>query len=155
MTGSTLTDAEINHWQAKFESLTKGNGMTAETLKEIYKTAGIKVTDAEINSQIRAADAKGHGKVDFDDFLAVMTKQHDTNAEEGILKVFDMLDTDNDGQLTGEDLKRGVSLFGNSVTEADVEEMMASADVDGDGLINYEEFLKVMTPSKVNGQSLF
>ncbi|KAG1113296.1 hypothetical protein G6F42_014502 [Rhizopus arrhizus] len=66
-----------------------------------------------------------------------------------------MLDTDNDGQLNGEDLKRGVSLFGNSVTEADIEEMMASADVDGDGLINYEEFLKVMTPSKVNGQSLF
>ncbi|KAF1805048.1 hypothetical protein V8B55DRAFT_1494868 [Mucor lusitanicus] len=155
MTGSTLTDAEINHWQAKFESLTKGNGMTAETLKEIYKAAGIKVTDAEINSQISAADAKGHGKVDFDDFLAVMTKQHDTNAEEGVLKVFEMLDTDHDGQLTGEDLKRGVSLFGNSVTEADVEEMMASADVDGDGLINYEEFLKVMTPSKVNGQSLF
>lgn len=24
-----------------------------------------------------------------------------------------MLDTDNDGQLNGEDLKRGVSLFGN------------------------------------------
>ncbi|CAO3620452.1 unnamed protein product [Mucor fragilis] len=155
MTGSTLTDAEINHWQAKFESLTNGNGMTAETLKEIYKAAGIKVTDAEINSQISAADAKGNGKVDFDDFLAVMTKQHDTNAEEGIAKVFEMLDTDNDGQLTGEDLKRGVSLFGNSVTETDVEEMMASADVDGDGLINYEEFLKVMTPSKVNGQSLF
>ncbi|CAO0800698.1 unnamed protein product [Mucor circinelloides] len=155
MTGSTLTDAEINHWQAKFESLTNGNGMTAETLKEIYKAAGIKVTDAEVQSQIQAADAKGHGKVDFDDFLAVMTKQHDTNAEEGVAKVFDMLDTDNDGQLNGEDLKRGVSLFGNSVTEADIEEMMASADVDGDGLINYEEFLKVMTPSKVNGQSLF
>lgn len=34
--------------------------------------------------------------------------------------------------------------LGNSVTETDVEEMMASADVDGDGLINYEEFLKVM-----------
>lgn len=34
--------------------------------------------------------------------------------------------------------------IGNSVTAQDVEEMIASADVDGDGLINYEEFLKVM-----------
>ncbi|KAI8076615.1 uncharacterized protein B0P05DRAFT_545178 [Gilbertella persicaria] len=155
MTGSTLTDAEINHLQAKFDSLTKGNGMTAETLKQIYKMAKIDVTDAEINAQIAAADAKGNGKIDFEDFLAVMTKQHETNAEEGVLKVFEMIDSDGDGQINGDDLKRAVAMFGNSVTDADVEEMMASADVDGDGLINYEEFLKIMTPSKVNGQSLF
>jgi Ca2+-binding EF-hand superfamily protein len=34
--------------------------------------------------------------------------------------------------------------LGNSITEEDVKEMLFSADVDGDGLINYEEFLKVM-----------
>ncbi|OBZ87282.1 Calmodulin-4 [Choanephora cucurbitarum] len=155
MTGSTLTDAEINHLQAKFDSLTKGNGMTADTLKQIYQMAKIEVTDAEINEQIRAADAKGNGKVDFDDFMAVMNKQHETNAEEGVLRVFEMIDTDHDGQISNADLKRGISLFGKSVTDADIEDMMASADVDGDGLINYEEFLKIMTPSKVNGQSLF
>ncbi|KAI8360736.1 hypothetical protein EDC96DRAFT_513274, partial [Choanephora cucurbitarum] len=154
-TGSTLTDAEINHLQAKFDSLTKGNGMTADTLKQIYQMAKIEVTDAEINEQIRAADAKGNGKVDFDDFMAVMNKQHETNAEEGVLRVFEMIDTDHDGQINNADLKRGISLFGKSVTDADIEDMMASADVDGDGLINYEEFLKIMTPSKVNGQSLF
>ncbi|KAI8389256.1 hypothetical protein BD560DRAFT_381041 [Blakeslea trispora] len=155
MTGSTLTDAEINHLQAKFDSLTNGNGMTAETLKQIYQMAKIEVTDAEINEQIRAADAKGNGKVDFDDFMAVMNKQHEANAEEGVLRVFEMIDTDKDGQISSADLKRGISLFGKSVSDADVEDMMSSADVDGDGLINYEEFLKIMTPSKVNGQSLF
>lgn len=35
-------------------------------------------------------------------------------------------------------------MYGNSVTENDIDEMLASADVDGDGMINYEEFLKVM-----------
>lgn len=38
--------------QAKFDSLTKGHGMTADTLKEIYKTAKIDVTEAEINAQV-------------------------------------------------------------------------------------------------------
>lgn len=66
------------------------------------------------------------------------------NAEEGVTQIFELLDTDKDGQINGEDLKRGVALFGKSLTEADVEEMLSSADVDGDGLINYEEFLKVM-----------
>ncbi|KAI8638080.1 hypothetical protein BD408DRAFT_405966 [Parasitella parasitica] len=144
MSGSTLTDAEINHWQDKFESLTNGDGMTVETLREIYKAAGITASDAEINSQFSAADTKNAGKIHFDEFLAVMTKQHDKNAEEGVARVFEMLDTDNDGQINGDDLKRGVSLFGTSLTETEIEEMMASADVDGDGLINYEEFLKIM-----------
>ncbi|KAI8987802.1 hypothetical protein BDF20DRAFT_852307 [Mycotypha africana] len=155
MTGSALTDAEINHLHAKFESLTRGHGFTVDSLREVYKLAKVNVTEAELQAQIHAADSKNHGKVDFDDFLSVMTKQHDVNAEEGVSKVFELLDTDNDGQLTGDDLKRGVSLFGNSITEADVEEMMFSADVDGDGYINYEEFLKIMTPSKVNGQTTF
>ncbi|CAO3634044.1 unnamed protein product [Mucor hiemalis] len=129
--------------------------MTASTLREIYKVAKIDATDAEIQEQIRAADTKGDGKLDFEDFLSVMARQHDRNAEEGVAKVFAQLDTDNDGQITGEDLIRGVALFGNSITENDVKEMLASADVDGDNMINYEEFLKVMTPSKVNGMSQF
>ncbi|KAI7869798.1 uncharacterized protein EV154DRAFT_530494 [Mucor mucedo] len=155
MTGSTLTDAEINHLQRKFESMTKNGAMDAQTLKEIYKVAQVSVTDAEIAAQIKAADAKGTGSVDFEDFLVVMNKQSDENAEEGVAKVFALLDTDNDGQITGDDLKRGVALYGKSITEQDVDEMLFSADVDGDGMINYEEFLKVMTPSKVNGQPLF
>ncbi|KAI7902973.1 uncharacterized protein BX663DRAFT_509057 [Cokeromyces recurvatus] len=155
MTGSIITEAEIDHLYTKFEELTKGNGLTAETLKKIYKVAQVEVTDEEINAQIRAADAKGNGKIDFEDFLAVMTKQHEIDSEAGVYKVFHLLDTDNDGQISGADLKRGASLFGKSLTETDIEEMMASADVDGDGMINYEEFLKIMTPSKVNGQTIF
>ncbi|KAI8887475.1 EF-hand, partial [Backusella circina FSU 941] len=126
------TDADIAYLKNKFESLTNGGNMTYETLKEVYRTAKIDISDDEIRSQ-----------------------QHDKDAEAGVTKVFEMLDTDGDGLISGDDLKRGVSLFGNSVTEADIKEMLASADVDGDGMINYEEFLKVMTPSKVNGQSLF
>lgn len=60
-TGSTLTDAEINHLQAKFNSLTNGNGMTADTLREIYKTAKIEATDAEIQEQVRVEIKWGMG----------------------------------------------------------------------------------------------
>lgn len=66
--------------------------MNAQTLKEIYKVAQIPVTDAEIAAQVKqklvvpqiqivnlfnqisAADAKGTGSVDFEDFLSVMNK---------------------------------------------------------------------------------
>ncbi|KAG1147687.1 hypothetical protein G6F37_000565 [Rhizopus arrhizus] len=154
-TTTSMSDAEINYFKKKFEALTHGHGMTAETLKEIYKIAQIQVSDEEIQAQIRAADTKGHNKVEIDDFLSVMNKQYQINAEEGVTKVFKLLDTDNDGQINGDDLKRGIALFGNNVSEEEIQEMLHSADIDGDELINYEEFLKIMTPSKVNGQTLF
>jgi Ca2+-binding EF-hand superfamily protein len=35
-------------------------------------------------------------------------------------------------------------LIGETVTPDELKEMVLSADVDGDGMINYEEFLKIM-----------
>lgn len=34
--------------------------------------------------------------------------------------------------------------LGEKLTEEEVEEMIREADVDGDGLVNYEEFVKMM-----------
>jgi hypothetical protein len=41
-----------------FETLTGGNGLTAATLKEIYKSAKVDVTDDEIKSQVRGRKGK-------------------------------------------------------------------------------------------------
>lgn len=36
-------------------------------------------------------------------------------------------------------------LLGDKLSEAEVEEMIAEADKDGDGTLNYEEFVKMLT----------
>ncbi|PHZ14439.1 EF-hand [Rhizopus microsporus ATCC 52813] len=151
----TISQAEINHFKEKYESISGGHGITVEILKELYRIAQVEIPDEqELHAQIRAADSKGHGKVGYDDFLSVMKKQYQVNAEEGASKVFQLLDTDNDGLIGGDDLKRGVALFGDNVSAEEIREMLYSADIDGDGLISYEEFLKIMTPCKVNGQTI-
>jgi hypothetical protein len=85
------------------------------------------------------------------------------------LEVFKIFDKNSDGLVSGEDLKEGMSRFSewlaipsvdnlniylNSIsglvsldekfTEHEISEMVREADVDGDGLINYEEFVKMM-----------
>ncbi|SAL95802.1 hypothetical protein [Absidia glauca] len=152
MTG--ISDVEVNQLRACYDAYTHGHGMNAATLAEIYRKAKVQVTQEELDRQIATASSKGNGKLDFDDFLAVMTRQYETNPEEGASKVFAMLDTDKDGLITSQDLERAIVEFGETVTPDELKEMVLSADVDGDGMINYEEFLKIMTPSKVNGQAL-
>ncbi|CAO3617711.1 unnamed protein product [Cunninghamella echinulata] len=152
MTGSTLTDAEVNQIRQFYDSYTHGHGLNASTLAEIYRKAKVEITEEELNRQIAAASSKGNGKLDFDDFLAVMTRQYETNPEEGATKLFQQLDSDNDGLVSSEDLEKAIKEFGETITPDELREMVEAADVDGDGLINYEEFVKVMTPSKVNGQ---
>ncbi|ORZ16602.1 hypothetical protein BCR42DRAFT_415423 [Absidia repens] len=154
MTGSTMTDAEVAQLRECYDSYTHGHGMNASTLAEIYRKAKVQVTQEELNRQIAAASSKGNGKLDFDDFLTIMTRQREANPEEGASKVFALLDTDNDGLITSQDLERAIVEFGETVTPDELKEMVLSADVDGDGMINYEEFLKVMTPSRVNGQAI-
>ncbi|CAO3626133.1 unnamed protein product [Cunninghamella blakesleeana] len=152
MTGTTLSDAEVNQIKQFYDSYTHGHGLNATTLAEIYRKAKVSVTEEELNHQIATASSKGNGKLDFDDFLAVMTRQYETNREEGATKLFEQLDTDGDGLVSSEDLERAIVEFGETITPDDLREMVEAADVDGDGLINYEEFVKIMTPSKVNGQ---
>ncbi|KAG1474586.1 hypothetical protein G6F56_000271 [Rhizopus delemar] len=149
----TMSEAEVNYYKKKFNALTHGHGITADILKELYNVAQIEVSDEEIQAQIHSVDTKGHNKVEIEDFLSAMNKQHELDSEKSISKVFKLIDTDNDGQINGEDLQRGATLFGNSLSKEEAKEMLSSADIDGDGLINYEEFLKIMTPSKVNGQT--
>lgn len=85
------------------------------------------------------------------------------------MEVFKIFDKNSDGLVSGEDLKEGMSRFSewlaipsvdnlniylNSIsglvsldekfTEHEISEMVREADVDGDGLINYEEFVKMM-----------
>ncbi|KAI8384667.1 uncharacterized protein BYT42DRAFT_563254 [Radiomyces spectabilis] len=149
---TAFSDAEKDQLKATFDHFTHGHGMTADTLAEIYRKANMTVTQSEIEHQLRLADTKGRGRLDFEEFLHVMEKQREHHAEGGFQKVFNEMDSDNDGLISGEDLKRCIVAFGESVTPDEIKEMMLAADVDGDGLINYEEFLKILTPSKVNGQ---
>jgi Ca2+-binding EF-hand superfamily protein len=46
--------------------------------------------------------------------LFITNQQHDKDPEAGVTKVFEALDKDNDGQVSAEDLKRGVAHFGKT-----------------------------------------
>lgn len=49
-----------------------------------------------------------------------------------------VFDRDNNGFITLDELQRAMQMIGESVTDAQLSEMLALADLDKDGRINYE-----------------
>lgn len=62
----------------------------------------------------------------------------------GLKEMFKSMDTDNSGTLTVEELRAGIPRLGNlgiRITEFEVQQLMEAADVDGNGCIDYMEFI--------------
>ncbi|XP_042427169.1 calcium-dependent protein kinase 1-like [Zingiber officinale] len=62
----------------------------------------------------------------------------------GLKEMFKSIDTDNSGTITYEELKAGLPKLGNlgiKISESEVRQLMEAADVDGNGSIDYIEFI--------------
>ena len=57
---------------------------------------------------------------------------------------FDMFDVDGNGSIPQEELARVLRGCADDVTDEDVAEMMAEMDADGDGVIDYDEFIELI-----------
>ncbi|KDO76377.1 hypothetical protein CISIN_1g010013mg [Citrus sinensis] len=59
----------------------------------------------------------------------------------GLKEMFKSMDTDNSGTITFEELKAGLPKLGTRLSESEVRQLMEAADVDGNGTIDYIEFI--------------
>lgn len=76
----------------------------------------------------------------------------DTDSEEEIKEAFKVFDKDGNGFISAAELRHVMTNLGEKLTDDEVDEMIREADVDGDGQINYEEFVKVNVPGANNLQ---
>ena len=66
-------------------------------------------------------------------------------SDEGLAKAFAEVDGDGSGKISGDEMKAYiVKVYGNSLDEKMVAEMMAMADTDGDGEVDLDEFKIIM-----------
>ena len=103
------------------------------------------LAEAELADMINEVDADGNGTIDFPEFLTMMArKMKDTDSEEEILEAFKVFDKDGNGFISAAELRHIMTNLGEKLTDEEVDEMIREADIDGDGQINYEEFVKMM-----------
>ena len=123
-----------------------------DEIRAVVSKLGTKVGD--ISTLIAAADTDADGKVDFVEFCNYLSPPvSDIDVKEAIaaaakdggrdamLRAFRAFDAKGDGRISREEVRHVVARVGTKV--GDVSTLIASADTDGDGFIDYAEFVKV------------
>ena len=70
--------------------------------------------------------------------------QSDKDSKEDIGKVFNLFDDDKSGKISLRNLKRVARELGETMSDAELMEMIERADTDEDGEINPDEFYAIM-----------
>merc|ERR1711981_1044659 len=112
----------------------------------VLRSLGQNPTEAELAALMEEVDKDKSGTIEFEEFIDLMARTNKTHEQmEGEIKnAFLTFDADGSGFITREELVETLTTMGDPVDEETINGMIAEADLDGDGKINYAEFTKIM-----------
>ncbi|CAF1056883.1 unnamed protein product [Didymodactylos carnosus] len=142
-----LSEEEVEEIKEAFELFDndKDNELDYHEFKVGLRALGFDVHKAEAQKLLRDYDRLGKNKINYQDFHEVaadMMLQRDSREE--ILKAFKLFDDDDTGKISLKKLRRVARELGDNVNEDELKAMIDEFDLDGDGEINFDEFLAML-----------
>lgn len=113
-------------------------------LDYLRSEVNVNLNENDIDQIFSAMDFDNSGQVDYSEFIASFLDVHAMKNEQFLRREFEKLDADNDGKLNKEDLARIVHTDTMSFGKIDIQAMINDADLDGDGQLDYNEFLVLL-----------
>jgi len=129
---------------------TNGDGqISPDELHHALKRIDPDVTLQDAKSIVVAIDADHNGYISFDEILSARINRKLKSKESRLRKVFQSFDYNGDGKITAMELEAAwESVFQESTESLDFKEIIEEIDKDGDGAINYEEFIAAFCKSR-------
>ncbi|RVW96012.1 Calmodulin-like protein 11 [Vitis vinifera] len=119
--------------------------ITLDELATVMKSLEHSTTKEELQTMMDEVDVDGNGTIEFGEFLNLMArKMKESEAEEELKEAFKVFDKDQDGYISANELRNVMFNLGERLTDEEAEQMIREADLDGDGQVNYEEFVRMM-----------
>ncbi|KAI8222067.1 hypothetical protein K4K54_007194 [Colletotrichum sp. SAR 10_86] len=151
MARHNLTEEQVKDYKAVFSDRDNTGGIDAEEFRIAMKSLGLNPSIEEVKELMREVDPKGKGDISLDEFLDLMSeapatssKAADPNRE--LTAAFKVFDKDNSGSVSPSELRQVLLSLGQRATDEEIEEMIRHADLDGNGSIDYQEFVQLMAP---------
>ena len=142
-----LTEEQIIEFKEAFNMFDKSRSGTilSKDLGTVIRSLGWNPTEAELSSLTASYVKDSNGIINFHEFINIIAnKATETDTEEELREAFRVFDKDGNGFITSAELKYYLTNLGEKMTDDEVNKLIQEADIDGDGQINYEEFVKRM-----------
>eukprot|EP00092_Neocalanus_flemingeri_P002198 GFUD01002338.1.p1 GENE.GFUD01002338.1~~GFUD01002338.1.p1 ORF type:complete len:149 (+),score=54.94 GFUD01002338.1:74-520(+) len=141
---ASLENAEFKEAFDIFDKDGSGT-ISSEELLGVMRAMGQNPTEDELLNLVLEVDVDGNGTIDFPEFLDMMKKKaREVDEEADLREAFQIFDRNRDGYIDMKELKKVADMLGTMLTKEEVEEFMAEADKDGNGKLDYDEFVKML-----------
>jgi len=144
---SRLKEDEIKNLKEIFLTLDE-NKDGCLSLEEIKK--GItKLKDNNINVEdlFKSIDTDGSGVINYTEFLAASIDTNLYLKEERLYEAFRIFDKDGSGKISADEIKKVLQTETKEDLDS-IDKMMKQVDINGDGEIDYNEFILMMNSTK-------
>lgn len=143
--------AELEDVFKKFDA--NGDGkISASELRDLMRSLGGNATEEEVGAMLSEADLDKDGFIDLPEFVALNTDHTVTSSRriQDLQDAFNMFDKDRNGLISPKELQEVLKSLQEPCTYSDCLNMIKGVDSNGDGQVNFDEFITMMTNTSDN-----
>ena len=146
-----MPDSEVSSLKNMFMSIDKnGDGqLTVPEVMEGIAKSGLDVSSLgfDIKEVLNNIDTNNSGLIDYTEFIAATLEKKKYMREDRLWSAFRVFDADGSGNISKAELNK--ILNGGAITDVEsskiLDQLINECDIDGDGEISFEEFVKMMS----------
>ncbi|XP_034593925.1 probable calcium-binding protein CML31 [Setaria viridis] len=140
------SSSELGSLFAAFDKDADGRISAAELRLCMRATLGEDVSAEDAEALVASVDADGDGLLDGDEFARLVHAEvEEEERHRGLRLAFGMYEMEGEGCITPTSLKRMLSRLGAHQEIDDCRAMICRFDLDGDGVLSFDEFKIMMS----------
>ena len=142
-----MTDKDVDQMKTAFEEmdLKKNGTISLEEFRQVMSTTTT-TTEEAVDKLFADVDLDQTGMIKYSEFLAACLQESLYLEDDRVVDAFNKLDVDHSGKITRANLK---TVLGDDLDDSAIDRMIAEADFHKDGVINLDEFKRMMKGEKV------